>query len=32
MGNLVPDTLGLLASTCAFVLVAGIAFVVVRAY
>jgi tight adherence protein C len=32
MGNLVPDTLGLLASACAFVLVAGIAFVVVRAY
>ncbi|MFL5439501.1 MAG: type II secretion system F family protein [Myxococcales bacterium] len=32
MGNLVPDTLGLLASACAFLLVAGIAFFVVRAY
>jgi tight adherence protein C len=32
MGNLVPDTLGLLAGACAFALVAGIAFVAIRAY
>ena len=30
--NLLPDSLGLLASACAFTLVAGIAFVAVRAY
>jgi len=32
MGNLLPDTLGLLAAACAFVLVAGLAFVAIRAY
>jgi tight adherence protein C len=32
MGNLLPDTLGLLAGACAFALVAGIAFVAIRAY
>ena len=32
MGNLLPDTLVLLASGCAFALVAGGAFVALRAY
>jgi tight adherence protein C len=32
MGNLLPQTLGLLAAACAFVLVAGVAFVGIRAY
>ena len=32
MGNLLPDTLGLLAGAVAFALVAGIAFVALRAY
>jgi len=32
MGNLLPDTLGLLAGACAFALAFGIAFVAIRAY
>src|SRR2546423_1883097 len=32
MGNLLPDTLGLLAGGCAFALVGGVAFVAVRGY
>jgi tight adherence protein C len=32
MGNLLPDTLGLLAGACAFAIVAGIALVAIRAY
>jgi tight adherence protein C len=32
MGNFLPDTLGLLAAACAFVLVAGLALVAIRAY
>src|SRR5256885_7485018 len=32
MGNLVPDTLGLLAGACAFALAFGMAFVAIRAY
>jgi hypothetical protein len=32
MGNLLPDTLGLLGGACAFALVAGVAFVAIRAY
>jgi tight adherence protein C len=32
MGNFLSDTLGLLAAACAFVLVAGLAFVAMRAY
>jgi tight adherence protein C len=32
MGNLLPETLGLLAAACAFALVGAIAFVAIRAY